>query len=100
MASLVTAPSITTDNNNNYDISHLPKKIENEETVVLIGIPSTTANKSNTKTNINSPYETYIGGTPGYYKYDSIVNKTIPLCKHCKAPPEKPVTTYHATKTI
>ena len=86
MASLVTAPSITTDNNNNYDISHLPKKIENEETVVLIGIPSTTANKSNTKTNINSPYETYIGGTPGYYKYDSIVNKTIPLCKHCKAP--------------
>ena len=46
----------------------------------------TTTNKSNTKTNINSPYETYIGGTPGYYKNDSVVNKTILLCKHCKAP--------------
>ena len=77
MASLVTAPSITTDNNNNYDISHLPKKIENEETVVLIGIPSTTTNKSNTKTNAKENTSSFFIQSTGLVQYLDNFRKKI-----------------------
>ena len=49
--------------------------------VVLIGIPSGSAASSG---KANSPYETYIGGLPGYYKNDTVVNTTAPLCKYCQ----------------
>ena len=49
--------------------------------VVLIGIPSGPATSSD---KANSPYETCIGGLPGYYKNDTVVNTTAPLCKYCQ----------------
>ena len=49
--------------------------------VVLIGIPSGPATSSG---KANSPYETCIGGLPGYYENDTVVNTAAPLCKYCQ----------------
>jgi pre-rRNA-processing protein TSR4 len=59
-----------------------------EDAVVLIGVPATTTAKKVVKRAHahNSPYESYLGGLPGYFNNDNIVDKNTPICKTCSTP--------------